>query len=123
MEQGYICEMNVMRNPSTVGLSMKRYASNPKFDRKNNKLEFEKTDEDVEMELYKEPKDENNKTVKDMDTDYESKFREENEVSMNKRLDDLKAEEDFKLGKEKQTTEPIPKEDYEQLRKPNNDKF
>ena len=123
MEQGYTCEMNVMRNPSTVGLSMKRYASNPKFDRKNNKLEFEKTDEDIEMELYKEPKDENNKTVKDMDSDYESKFREENEVSMNKRLDDLKAEEDFRLGKEKQTTEPIPKEDYEQLRKPNNDKF
>lgn len=123
MEQGYICEMNLMRNPSTVGLSMKRYASNPKFDRKTDKLDFEKEDEDVEMEIYQEPKDENNKNAQDMDTDSESKFREENEVSMNKRLEDLKAEEDFKLGKENEYTEPVPKEDYQELRKPNNDKY
>ena len=54
-----------------------------------------------------------------MDSNTVNIYREEGKVGMSKRLDDLKAEEDFKLNKEEP---PIPKEQYQELYKPNNDK-
>ena len=59
------------------------------------------------------------KNSSDMDSNTVNIYREEGKVGISKRLDDLKAEEDFKLNKEEP---PIPKEQYQELYKPNNDK-
>lgn len=102
---------------------MRRYASNPKFDRENNKLEFDTKSESFDMQIYNNQDNDVTKNGKDMDMDYESKFREEDEVSIKERLEYLKAEEDFKLGKSNEYNEPISKEDYQEIIKPNNDKY
>ena len=118
MGEGYVCDMNLMRNPSTVGLNLKRSATNPVFDRKSNDLTFKHEFDETNLEIYDEVDDEV-KNSSDMDSNTVNIYREEGKVGMSKRLDDLKAEEDFKLNKEEP---PIPKEQYQELYKPNNDK-
>ena len=118
MGSGYMCNMNLVRNPKTVGLHLKRYAANPKFDRSTNTLTFEKESSDTNMEIYKE---ENTTTAGTTDNKYNDVYKEEGIVSMEDRAATLKAEEDVKFGKDNEELEPLKKEDYEELIKPNTD--
>lgn len=122
MKDSYICEMSVIKKPSTIGISAKRYASNPKFDRKANTVEFVKAPIETENTfLFDEEEPTTATNVSGMDTNYNNVSREEKQVQMQARLNDLKAEEDFKYGEE-----PISNPNYPSSNitdKPNNDKY
>lgn len=96
--KAYTTEMGLMKKPSIVGLHMKKYASNPKFDRASNTLEFEREESANNNYMYEETK-EDAKKASDMDNEFINTTREEKEVSMQVRLENLNAEEDFRLGK------------------------
>jgi hypothetical protein len=122
--EGYICTLNCMRNPSTVGLSLRTYAANPKFDKKSDKLQWEENVEDETALLFEDDNTEPVNNSSQMDTKTEDKYKEEREMEVIERLNWIQSEEDFKLGKDKgDFDKPVTQEEREELDKPNTDKW
>lgn len=110
MNSGYICKMELMKNPSTIGISAKTYSSNPKYDRKKDELNLTEEETEISENIIYAPEDEeDNLNLNNMDNiEGENKYREEGIVEgMDKRLKFLKAEDDILDDLDKNDTNNI----------------
>lgn len=113
IEGGYICNIELMKNPKPIGISAKTYSSNPKFDRKTDEITLEPEIQVEEGLIYEQQNEEKEYTQQDMDKiEQENQYRQESAVEgMVERMDFLKAEDDdFKNlieGEEFKTNESV----------------
>lgn len=124
---GYICKMELMKNPATIGISAKTYSANPKYDRKKDEISLQDIQHDISENVIYAPEDEeDNLTINNMDNiEGESKFREEGVIEgMDKRLNFLKAEDDILRDLEKQPFENVQEEFISNAKsEPNSDNY
>lgn len=97
--KGYMCTMNLMRNPSTININTRTYASNPKYDKDSDTLKFDFNLLNTPSTVYEEIKEDTSTASDKLDNnDSENKYREEDEIAqMDNRLQIISAEEEFTL--------------------------